>query len=438
MSITALIFIVIYGIGLILTFYNPYFGVLTYLFEWHNHPPYMWWGDELPAMRWSFVIAIATMVSWFINRKRLPKLKDPDVKPVFWLVFITINAYVVSYYFAVIPEESFRKAEIWLKLTINYFLLIQLVRRYKDYRMMIWVILIGVANFGRISFERGSNRHLGFVAPNATEENAIAAHVVAMLPFFGFYFFNGKRWEKIISFLSVPFALNLIILANSRAAFVALAAIGIMSVFIVKGKVRIYVILSLVLGVLLFLRLSNEQFWERQETVETYEKESSAMSRIYLWKGGIKLMKDHPFGVGGEGYEYYSFKYVPELIEKLEQKGGKTVHNTFLNVGTEWGIIALLLYMGFIIHSFLIIFQIKRYAKRFSMTKYYIEATAVQLALTSILIAGFFHNRQYAEVVFWLSAFGVILRNIQRTEIASLNEPAPENKYSLPQFSDKI
>ncbi|MEZ4763670.1 MAG: hypothetical protein R3C26_10895 [Calditrichia bacterium] len=60
MSLTAIIFALIYFSGMMLTFYNPVFGVLTYIFEWHNHPPYFWWGNDLPDLRWSYSIAIVT------------------------------------------------------------------------------------------------------------------------------------------------------------------------------------------------------------------------------------------------------------------------------------------------------------------------------------------------------------------------------------------
>ena len=51
MALRTLGFVAVYGVGLVLTLFNPVYGVLTYFFEWHNHPPYFWWGEQLPDLR---------------------------------------------------------------------------------------------------------------------------------------------------------------------------------------------------------------------------------------------------------------------------------------------------------------------------------------------------------------------------------------------------
>ena len=84
-----------------------------------------------------------------------------------------------------------------------------IIRNLKHHRFVIWVMMLGVANFGRVAFQSGSNRDLGVIAPNSTEENAISAHVAAITGFFGLYFLIGKKWEKIVTLLSVPFLINL-------------------------------------------------------------------------------------------------------------------------------------------------------------------------------------------------------------------------------------
>ncbi len=79
--------------------------------------------------------------------------------------------------------------------------------------------------------------------------------------------------------------------------------------------------------------------------------------------------------------------------------------------------------MGFLLHTMKIIFQIKRDAKYTTDPTFYeTEGTALMLAMVGILVAGMFINRPYAEVIYWLSAFAVALRNIQYDEIAVLEE----------------
>jgi probable O-glycosylation ligase (exosortase A-associated) len=423
MSLTGIVFLSVYGIGLLLTLYNPFYGVALYIFEWHNHPPYMWWGSDWPDIRWSYTIALVTVISWVLNRKKLPPLFNPDYKPVIWLVLFIINAYIVSHTVAIIPSESARKAEILLKYVIYFMIMTQLIRTPKNYRLMIWVLLLCVANFGRMAWEEGGNRDFPFMAPNASGDNAIAAHVMTAIPFYLFTFFDPKtnRWQKLLIIFIIPFCFNLIVLANSRGATLGLIVIAVFTLIWTSGKTRLKVVLGVVIGGLMFLQLTNDQFWERQGTIKEYENDGSAMSRIYLWRGAINMMTDYPLGVGGEGYEELAQEYAPELKEKMARDGNKTVHNTFFNFGTEWGFLGLFFYLGFLAHSFILLIKVKKISKKFpALSSFYYEATAVQLAILGISAAGMFHNRSYAEIVFWLCAFAVILYNMVRTELVKL------------------
>jgi probable O-glycosylation ligase (exosortase A-associated) len=410
MSITAIVFALIYFTGLILNFYNPVYGMITYIFEWHNHPPYYWWGDELPDLRWSYTIAIATLVSYVINKNRLQRLyAKPDYSLVIWIVLLILNMALVSYSVALFPDASYDKTMDVVKKLVLVLLMIGLIRNKRDYNILIWVIMLCVANMGFIALD-GSNRDIGVIAPNATEENALSAHVMAMLPFFGVYFLIGNKWQKLILALSVPLCLNLIILANSRATVLGLIAIGVLAIFLIKGKYRIVVIVGLVLGAFVFLQLTNEQFFERQDT--NYSDRSS-QSRIWIWKGALDMWKDHPFGVGDHGFEELSMSYIAEIDEPKSQ------HNTFVAILTDWGIIALVLYLVLLIHTFIITMQVKRWSKNRPEFRWYaLNTTAIQLALVGITAAGMFHSRQYSEVVYWLMAMAVVQKNLLRDEIA--------------------
>ncbi|UCG13977.1 MAG: O-antigen ligase family protein [Deltaproteobacteria bacterium] len=419
MPLTACIFLVLYFTGLIMTFRYPYIGIATYIFLWHNHPPYMWWGDPLPDLRWSLVISVVTLISLIINYNGLPSLRKSNYTLIWWLVALTIWMYFVSAFCAVDPVESYRKAETFCKFTVQAFLMMFLLRTIKQYKFVIWTFILNVANFGKIAYERGSNRYLGVMAPNSGEENAIAAHVTAMIPFFGLYFLTGKKWVKIITMVSLPFLLNLIILSNSRASFLTLAILGILTFFWIRGRLRWRVLLALFAGALLVLFLANDTFWERQKTMTEHQDEGASGSRFLLWRGALEMSADHPLGVGGEGFEALVFSYVPELTETMEEAGAKAVHNTFLTVLVEWGYVGLILFTGFLIHTFLILKKIRRDGKR--AAKYlccHIDAVSIQLGLIGILVAGLFHSRLYSEVFYWFAAFAVALRNIQVNEIA--------------------
>lgn len=439
MSISAIIFLIIYLSGIIATFYNPVFGVMTYIYEWHNAPAQNWWGKDLPDLRYSFIIAIVTLLSTILNRNKLKGLTFSNFGPGLWLVILTIWMYMVSYGWAIVPEDSLRRAEEFFKITIFYFLLIYVIRERKHYHWFIWTILVNVANFGRISYIYGKNRYLKIRAPNATEENAISGYVASTFPFYGTKFLKSKKWGKMFILLVMPFLVNLLILANSRGAFLAVIVIALVGLILFPLKDKVKIILVIIGCLLLILILANEDFWKRQSTTIEYERDTSAMSRFYLWNAGLRMMHDYPFGVGAEGPEKLMIDYLEKderaryEAEHERRRGGKTVHNTFLLVGVEWGYPGFILFILFLIHVYIILRRIKRALKISPdlMDYYFHETIAVQLAILGILTAGFFTNRLYTETIYWYCALISVLLNIINNEIEQMkNENENPNYYA--------
>ncbi|MEZ4763669.1 MAG: hypothetical protein R3C26_10890 [Calditrichia bacterium] len=84
------------------------------------------------------------------------------------------NMALVSTYVAIIPEISFERTIDVIKKIALFVLLVSLVRTHDDYRKLMWVIILCVGYMGIVALG-GSNRDIGVIAPNATEENALSA-----------------------------------------------------------------------------------------------------------------------------------------------------------------------------------------------------------------------------------------------------------------------
>ncbi|NIU01137.1 MAG: hypothetical protein GWN01_09485, partial [Nitrosopumilaceae archaeon] len=271
-----------------------------------------------------------------------------------------------------------------------------------------------MANFGRVAWEEGSNRDLGVIAPGATSGNLIASYMMSIVPFYATSFMLGNRWMKIFCIISIPFVLNALILENSRGTILGLFSMAVLAPFLVKGKLRFRLIIGLIFGALIFLQLTNQQFWERQSTTVHYEEDSGAETRFLLWDGAYRFLQDHPFGGGGDAFVIVADEYVPELREKFMEHGNRTVHNTYLNTATDWGFLGLFFFLGFIIHTLTIVRRVKKDAKKLPDFDFYnLQAVGLLLAMTGALVAYVFYSRQYAENFYWFSAFAVALRNIQ-------------------------
>ena len=71
MSITAIVFLSCYGIGILAAlFRHPIFGLYTYLWAFYLSPSSHWWGNQVPDLRWLYVAVIVTAVSVVVHRKK--------------------------------------------------------------------------------------------------------------------------------------------------------------------------------------------------------------------------------------------------------------------------------------------------------------------------------------------------------------------------------
>jgi hypothetical protein len=67
MSVSALVFLLVYFTGLVLAFWMPMAGLCAYLWAFYNHPGTRWWGADLPDLRWSLIAAAVTLVAYVMH-----------------------------------------------------------------------------------------------------------------------------------------------------------------------------------------------------------------------------------------------------------------------------------------------------------------------------------------------------------------------------------
>jgi probable O-glycosylation ligase (exosortase A-associated) len=441
LSNTAIAWCGAYVAAIIFAFVHPIYGVYGYFLDYYGHPPMRWWGKGLPELRWSLIIALVTLSAFLIRKYSLPELRVKSHPQSKWFVFLLFTIFLITISpLAVWPEKSWEQLIDISKIGILYFLLIQIVRTQKHFRWLMVLQILGVFWWGWSAFvnpHRSAGRLLGIGGPDSFNDNSAAVHLLGIMPIIVAVFMTGKRWEKILCIVATPFVLNAFILCNSRGGLMGLAGVAIASLLLTSGPLRRKAILGLVIGGCLMYSLADEQFINRQQTIQTYEEDSSATSRIDSWNGALELMSDHPLGVGGGGFSALSPVYIPEIVEAHEGQM-RDVHNTYLLAGSEWGWLGLFLFVAFLLSTLRGMNGIRISKLVFpEAEKMKIESIALMLGLIGVLVAGVFTSRFYAEVLYWLAAFGAILKNVQITayeeELAKpeIIEAAPQAKIAV-------
>jgi O-antigen ligase len=139
----------------------------------------------------------------------------------------------------------------------------------------------------------------------------------------------------------VVLAIIAIVLSHSRGGFIGLSVA--MALWAIREKRRLQAVAvgsALMLGLVLFAPSS---FWQRNETVATFEQDASAMGRVYAWQVASRISMDKPLLGVGAG----SFRFAWPLYAPPEARRAYVAHNIFLDVIGELGFVGLLFFLVF-------------------------------------------------------------------------------------------
>jgi O-antigen ligase len=193
----------------------------------------------------------------------------------------------------------------------------------------------------------------------------------------------------------------------SRGGYVAFAAAGLTIAFFRNKVLFIAVTLALILAIInpvllpkgIASRMSST-FRNDQIYASSLEEEvdSSAATRIAIWKGSLPMINDHKwFGIGYGVFPYLIPFYAPEV-------GEITPHNTYILIAAEMGIFALLAFLLVL----LVIFRNSYKLYKMTQDKFFKALSLGMLgSLGGVLIANVFGGRLDSEELssyFWILA----------------------------------
>ncbi|NIO15999.1 MAG: hypothetical protein GTN70_03200 [Deltaproteobacteria bacterium] len=179
-----------------------------------------------------------------------------------------------------------------------------------------------------------------FFNPNFMGElMSISSIVFIALALFG----KDRVRDKGIYIFFFLLSLAALILTKSRGAAIScLTGISLVLFFRLRWK-ALAIILSFFV---LFAVLPNPL---RERVVS--RADAYRYSRLSIYDAGLRVVSDHPLGVGLGNFKYYYDQYESPVAGAVSLYGKKarTLHNEHLQVLVEQGVIGLILYLGFVI-----------------------------------------------------------------------------------------
>ena len=190
------------------------------------------------------------------------------------------------------------------------------------------------------------------------------------------------------------------ILTDSRAGAVALAVVLVACILLDKRNRVQAVVFIAVLGLLIGYRVS-DRYITRLADITKYTEDESSMGRVATNQAAINMIKAHPvFGVGAGNFNYVFLSYTPGNLQKWVRPG-KSIHNVFLQITSETGLVGLLLFSLFLTKSFIDVIRIAKGRLRHESSE---PLTYMAIAL-GVALFGYLVNLQFTPGAYYSSIY---------------------------------
>ncbi|MEW6619762.1 MAG: O-antigen ligase family protein [bacterium] len=398
------------GIGIIL---EPYLGVLFVIFLYFLMSCDIKYAPS--DTRAIFYITPVVVGSWLFNM--IVKRNFRFVKC--WQNIAILGLIAVAYLStinAVYPEKSIEESNVFGKRMIFYLLFLNLTDSFKKLNLAYWIVSGGSGCLSLLAIRTfilgGSMKRTEVGGGQLKGSNALAHMVVMTIPFFFYKIFSKNQLERIAGIIFLPISIFCIIATGSRGGSIGAGVVLLSLALNSKKKLKSFLILSGVIW--LGIMFAPPIYWERMNTIKTYEEDASATHRIDVWKAGIEMWKEHPLiGIGQENFQYVVRGYLPwdSNIEQL------VPHNTYIKFLAQGGTITLFSYLLLLFFNFTDLWRVRKSAKEeFQGINVHNLSRALEIGLIGHMISGIFIDKTDFEPFYWFSALAALLRYFLKYE----------------------
>lgn len=430
--LTALLFSGINCLGYFLALRKgPFWALLIYANIYFNSPDptINWWAGLLPFHQWSFLTTAVLLASMFLHKDKLSSRPLKTVKLIILFCFLTA---FVSFTISVVPDSSRDFMIRMLSYTIVSVCIVKVLKSEDQMRaFLLWIIFLA-ANLSLSAYLNGKRVHgrlENIGSADSISSNLFGLLLAGIIPLLIPFLLRGKRYERLLCLLCLPFILNAFVLCNSRGAAVALVGGGVGAIiFIADNKLRKKMIIVGILFLSLFVYLADQEMITRLSTlIQTDEAISNdehantlSSGRIAIWGYGLQMAGEYPLGAGPGAFKELAKDYMPAEIltyHKKEGPGVRGAHNSYLLVMTEQGILGLVLWLVLCSSTLLLIYRSYIKLKKIIDADlfWFYCVFALGISFLSTLVGGLFTSRVYYEFFWWQIALAVVLFSLVDT-----------------------
>lgn len=409
---------------------KPHVGILAWAWLGYMNPQNYTWGITR-TIGLAQIVAIVFLISWLMSKEP----KRIILTPVTVLLIIFTLWMGVTTVFALSPEAArFKLIEV-LKVMLMTFVTLPVFQSKSRLNSLIWVITLSVGFFGIkggifVILTGGNYAVYGPGDATIGSNNDIGVALIMILPLMRYLQLQSENfWVRMGLYGAMPLVLLSIFATYSRGA--ALAAV--VTCFVLWLKTR-YKIVTGALGVAVLIvgvAVMPQQWYDRIESIGSYEQDNSALSRLTLWRYAVSVATARPI-VGG-GFEIFPdttlySRFGLRLCERGEMERdcllkARSAHSNYFGILGEHGFVGLGLYLAIGLLSLLNGTWVLRRARgRPDLGWARDLAAMLQVSMIGYAVGGVFINRGYFDLYYHLVVIMVLVRFLVERALADEKE----------------
>jgi probable O-glycosylation ligase (exosortase A-associated) len=329
---------VIFGL-LPFVFKRPWAGILLWSWLGYMNPHRLAYGFAYD-FPYSMVVGLVTLAAFMASKekKAMPWTRETILLLVFigWMLFTTFFAFYSDW-------AWLQWNKVW-KIQLMVFLTALIITERRQLHWLIWVIALSLGFYGVKGgiftiVHGGAYRVQGPTGTFIGGNNELALALVMVIPLIRYLHLQETR--RLIR-LGLAGAMVLTGVAaigsQSRGALLAMAAMG---VFLwLKSRNKITTGIYMAAAVAIMGSVMPQEWYDRMNTIKTYNEDNSALGRINAWHTAFNVAKDRITGGGFEMFQPDTFyRYAPERGNVHD------VHSIYFEIMGEQGFIGFGLFI---------------------------------------------------------------------------------------------
>ena len=417
-------FLMIIAVGLPAALIHPWIGVMLWTWIGIMNPHRLLWS----VSNWPIAaaVAIATMVGLVLTRDK----RHLPITPVTLSLLAFVLWIAIACNFSINPDPFTEMLSRVMKIQLMIFVALIVLTEKRHILWLTGVLAASIAFYGVkggiFTLATGGNFRVwgpynSFVEGN----NEIALAIILVIPLiFFFYRYAQGKWVKRGLLAAMVLCGIASVGSHSRGALLGMAAMMLMLWWRSGKRVVLAPVFAVVaVAVLLFLP---KEWWDRMNTISSYEQDESAMGRINAWHAMFNIAKERIFGGGFDIYTPEVFARYAPVPDDVH-----AAHSIYFQVMGEHGFIGLFLFLIVGALTWSSASWIQKHARDIPDMQWAGSLAAMcQVSMFGFAVGGAFLSLAYFDLPYNILIIVVLTRKLVEQRMAELKTPPPPRPFN--------